>query len=473
MRRLLVIDLNSGAGKVIQQWFDSAEVEVAYAQSAEAGWKLLGEIDPEALVCCLDRPGEPANECINQARRIDPKVPVVLTYWSDTAGGHDARAPAGAFDVLTSPIDESELKHRVRVAGQAGQIAKSPITTGAYSAPGQEALMGRSAPMGAVFGALERLAFSDAAVLISGEPGTGKNLVARAIHQQSRRGEHFLVTLDCGTRPGTLERELFTPGQGSWRGRLEPIALGTILLDRIERLPVGLQGKLVEAVRAQAAEQAVPPDRPAARIISTTTAVLKDAVAARTFREDLFDLLSVVRIELPPLRSRGEDVPDLAAYFLGRFAQSRGERAKSLSLAVSRLLNHYSWPGNVRELEELIGRGASFARGEAVQLGDLPADFLNAVAPILLPSTNSRRIAAASNGTNGSDVAALSRMLFDWARRDSQFRVIPAMERELIIHAMAETGGNQVQAARLLGITRATLRKRLLRFNIQKEVLIR
>ena len=208
------------------------------------------------------------------------------------------------------------------------------------------------------------------------------------------------------------------------------------------------------------------------RVIAATNKPLEQAVAAKQFREDLFYRLNIVRVQIPPLRERREDIRLLVNYFLKKFAEGQGQRPRSISPEVVQALEHYHWPGNVRELENVIQRAIVVAKGDAILLSDLSSEILSG-GPAGQEKDVSARPAAAAVDAAAADMAGLARTLFRWARQDGKLRVIPAVERQLIIEALAETRGNQVQAAKLLGITRATLRKRVEKFNIRQELSIK
>jgi DNA-binding NtrC family response regulator len=201
------------------------------------------------------------------------------------------------------------------------------------------------------------------------------------------------------------------------------------------------------------------------RVIAATNKPLEEAVANKQFREDLFYRLNVVRIHLPALRERREDIRLLVNYFLKKLAP----KPKSISPDVLRALEDYHWPGNVRELQNVMQRALVVAKGDAILPGDLPPEIIGAPGPAKVAGTVATSGAAAAPG----DLPSLAQALFRWARKESKLKVIPAVERELIIEALKETGGNQVQAAKILGITRATLRKRIDKFKITQELAIR
>jgi DNA-binding NtrC family response regulator len=205
------------------------------------------------------------------------------------------------------------------------------------------------------------------------------------------------------------------------------------------------------------------------RVIAATNKALEQAVAARQFREDLFYRLNVVRIHIPPLRERREDIRLLVNYFLKKLAKDQQRPPRSIAPAALKALEKHHWPGNVRELENIIRRALVMAKGAAILATDLPGEISGQTSAV---SASPPIPPAAGEGT-ATDVAAIARQLFHWARRDPKLKLIPTVERELVIQALKETEGNQVHAAKLLGITRATLRKRIEKFGIQKELSIK
>jgi two-component system nitrogen regulation response regulator GlnG len=207
------------------------------------------------------------------------------------------------------------------------------------------------------------------------------------------------------------------------------------------------------------------------RVIAATNKPLEKAVAAREFREDLFYRLNVVRIQMPPLRERSGDIRLLVNYFLGKIARQQNRRPKSIAPEALTAMERHTWPGNVRELENAIQRAIVVAKGDVLLPADLPSGL--AVAAVGTPSPTVAIPGGTQSPATGADVTEIGsivRSLFAWARRNGKLKLIPAVERELIVNALAETGGNLVQAARLLGITRATLRKRVEKFQIKREI---
>jgi two-component system nitrogen regulation response regulator GlnG len=285
--------------------------------------------------------------------------------------------------------------------------------------------------------------------------------------------------VNCAAIPEQLlESELFGHERGAFTGaatqrigKFEQCNGGTLFLDEIGDMTPATQTKILRVLQSGTFERVGgnTPLKADVRIIAATNKPLEEAVAARQFREDLFYRLNVVRIHIPPLRERREDIPLLVNYFMKTVARDQEHAPKSIAANVIKALEKYHWPGNVRELENVIRRAHVMAKGDAILSGDLPTEVTgqggSGASP--LPAT-----AGVAGEAAASDAAALARQLFQWARRDPKLKVIPTVERELVIQALKETDNNQVQAAKLLGITRATLRKRVEKFGIQREMKI-
>ena len=313
-----------------------------------------------------------------------------------------------------------------------------------------------------VFKTIGQLAGTNATALITGESGTGKELVARAIYHHSDRSEQPFIAVNCAAIPeNLLESELFGHEKGAFTGastqrigKFEQCAGGTIFLDEIGDMTLPTQTKILRVLQDGIFErvggnESVQVD---VRLIAATNKPLEEAVEQKDFREDLFYRLNVVRVALPPLRNRSEDIPLLVDYFLQKFAEDEPPTMQPEAMA---LLKNHNWPGNVRELENAIRRALVIAKTGAIQPGTLPPEITQPDTPV---------------EESSDDLSSLAQKLFQWARANPDLRVIQTVERELIINALRETGGNQVQAAKLLGITRATLRKRIEKFNIKQEL---
>ncbi|HVM51465.1 MAG TPA: sigma-54 dependent transcriptional regulator, partial [Candidatus Acidoferrum sp.] len=342
----------------------------------------------------------------------------------------------------------------------------------------RDALVGSSRAMQTLYKEIGRVAPTLATVLIQGETGTGKELVARAIYHHSNRSQQPFLAVNCAAIPEQLlESELFGHERGAFTGaatqrigKFEQCNHGTLFLDEIGDMTPATQTKILRVLQSGTFER-VGGNSPISvdvRIIAATNRPLEQAVAARQFREDLFYRLNVVRIHLPPLRERRDDIRLLVNYFLQAFAKEQERAPKSIAPGVVRALEKYHWPGNVRELENIIRRALVVAKGDAILLSDLPPEITGQGGAGGVPSPTT-----AAAGDMVEDVVRLARQLFAWARRDPKLKLIPAIERELVIQALKETQGNQVHAAKLLGITRATLRKRIEKFQIERGLSIK
>jgi two-component system nitrogen regulation response regulator GlnG len=323
----------------------------------------------------------------------------------------------------------------------------------------QEEIVGRSDAMQQVFKMIGRVAASDAPVMITGESGSGKELVARAIHNYSTRSGKSFLAINCAAIPeNLLESELFGHEKGSFTGahsqrigRFEQSDNGTLFLDEIGEMPVQVQSKILRVLQEGefsrvGGNQTI---RANVRIVCATNKNLEEEVAQKRFREDLFYRLNVVRIHLPPLRSRQEDIRQLAEYFLQKIAHHKHKPPLKLSEEAARVLEGYPWPGNVRELENTIQRASVLATADVLLPKDIPLGQVS-------PSSSEQHI----NGS-GDRVENAIEALFDAASSDATIELLPWLEREFTLRAMRKTNSNQVRAAKLLGITRATLRKRL------------
>jgi two-component system nitrogen regulation response regulator GlnG len=428
-------------------------------------------------------------ETLRRLRQSNAKLPVIMmTAYGTTQTAIEAMK-LGAYDYLLKPFDVPKLKQIITSALKSARDMKQVVSYEPLleSEDYELGIVGRSEAMQNVFKLIGQLAASDATALITGESGTGKELVARAIYHHSGRNDKPFLAINCAAIPeNLLESELFGHERGAFTGatmqrigKFEQCNGGTIFLDEIGDMTSATQTKILRVLQSGMFER-VGGNQPITvdvRVIAATNKPLEQAVAAKQFREDLFYRLNVVRIPIPPLRERREDIPLLVNYFLKRFAQGQSQPPKSISPGAVQSLAAYFWPGNVRELENVIQRALVISKGEAILPGDLPAGIVEGKRSHSVetssPTTAIAARSAADETSGATDLAALARALFQWARRDNRLKVIPAVERELVIQALLETKGNQVQAAKILGITRATLRKRIDRFKIQQELAIK
>jgi nitrogen regulation protein NR(I) len=478
MSKLLLIDDEADVQYSFRRIFDSPEIEVTTASSGEEGLKLVPKWRPDLVLMDIRLGGLSGLETLRRMRQLDSKLLVILmTAYGTTQTAIEAMK-LGAYDYLLKPFDVPKLKEIIANALKAARDMKQVVSYQPLleSEDYEQGIVGRSEAMQQVFKLIGQLAASDATALITGETGTGKELVARAIYHHSNRSAQPFLAVNCAAIPEPLlESELFGHERGAFTGatnqrigKFEQCHRGTLFLDEIGDLTPATQTKILRVLQSGTFER-VGGNQPIAvdvRIAAATNKPLEQAVAARQFREDLFYRLNVVRIHLPPLRERREDIPLLVNYFLKKIARDQQRKPKSIAAPAVRALEKHHWPGNVRELENVIRRAHVVAKGDAILLGDLAAE-VSGRGPGGAPAGTTPGEAATR------DTAALARQLFQIARGDPKLKVLPAVERALVVEALEETGNNQVQAAKLLGITRATLRKRVQKFGIQRELNIR
>jgi len=479
MSKLLLIDDEEDVRYSFQRIFNSPEIELATASSGEEGLKVIPKFKPDLVLMDVRMTGMTGLETLRRIRQSDPKLLVILmTAYGTTQMAIEAMK-LGAYDYLLKPFDIPKLKEIVGNALKAARDMKQVVSYEPLleSEDYELGIVGRSEPMQQVFKLIGQVSGTDATALVTGESGTGKELVARAIYHHSNRSEQPFLAVNCAAIPEQLlESELFGHEKGSFTGatnqrigKFEQCNKGTIFLDEIGDMTPATQTKILRVLQSGTFERVGggQPIHVDVRVIAATNKQLEAAVAAKQFREDLFYRLNVVRIHIAPLRERRDDVPLLVNYFLKKISREQQQQPKSVAASVIKTLEKYHWPGNVRELENAIRRAHVMAKSDAILLNDLPPEISG-------QSGSGAPPAAATVGeTASNDAAAIARQLFQWARRDPKLKIIPAVERELVVQALKETNDNQIQAAKLLGITRATLRKRIEKFGIQRELSVK
>jgi two-component system nitrogen regulation response regulator GlnG len=482
MDKVLLIDDEADVRYSFQRIFGSHQVKVLTASGGEEGLQLFPRVKPDLVIVDVRLGDMNGLEVLRRLRLVDTKVPVIMmTAYGTTQTAIEAMK-LGAFDYLLKPFDVPKLKQIVGAALKAARdmrevVSYEPLLESEDYALG---IVGRSEGMQAVFKTIGQLAASDATVLITGESGTGKELVARAIYHHSRRSDRPFLAINCAAIPESLlESELFGHEKGAFTGaatqrigKFEQCHQGTLFLDEIGDMVPATQTKILRVLQSGTFERvgSNQPIKVDVRILAATNRPLEQAVASRQFREDLFYRLNVVRVHIPALRERKVDIPLLVNYFLHKYAQLLGTKPKSISAELIQHLQAHHWPGNVRELKNVIQRAIVTAPGDVILPALLPLDgpvpwTASVPAPAVVPPPG-------ETSASPDDLSDLARRLFEWAGRQKDLRILPAVERELVMRALLETQGNQVRAARLLGITRATLRKRIEKFGIKQQIAI-
>jgi nitrogen regulation protein NR(I) len=485
MDKVLLIDDEADVQYSFRRIFDQADIEITTANSGEEGLKILPRLKPDLVIMDIRMGGISGLETLRRLRQIDAKQMVIMMTAYGTTQTAIETMKLGAYDYLLKPFDIPRLKQVVLNALKAARDMREVVSYQPLleSEDYDKGIIGRSEAMQEVFKIIGQLAASNATALITGESGTGKELVAQAIYHHSKRSELTFLAINCAAIPeNLLESELFGHEKGAFTGaaaqrigKFEQCDGGTIFLDEIGDMTLATQAKILRVLQAGSFERVGgnQPIKVDVRVIAATHKPLEKAVAAREFREDLFYRLNVVRIHIPPLRERREDVPLLVNYFLKKFAQAQNRPPKSILPGAAEMLERFHWPGNVRELENVIQRATVMAKGDVILPGDLPPLIASVASPTVERTPAGAGIAVQpAPDEKLTDLAAVSRQLFQWAREQGSLKILPAVERELIIQALLDTKGNQVQAAKLLGITRATLRKRVEKFQIKQALAI-
>jgi two-component system nitrogen regulation response regulator GlnG len=437
---------------------------IAYSSFASAREALdaLASGPPQVLVSDIRMPGATGIELLQAVKEKHPSVPViVMTAYSDLESAV-AAFQSGAYEYLPKPFDVNQAVSLIRRA-----LDESEREEQALAPQGEApAILGQAAAMQEVFRAIGRLSQSSATVLITGESGTGKELVARALHRHSARAAMPFVAINTAAMPKDLleselfghERGAFTGAQALRRGRFEQAEGGTLFLDEIGEMPAELQTRLLRVLsdgtfyRVGGHQQL----KANVRVIAATNQNLEARVREGAFREDLYHRLNVIRVRMPALRERREDIPLLARHFLAKSANSLGVEAKRFSDEALAHVSRLELPGNVRQLENLCHWLTVMAPGQTVEIADLPAEF---------------RGAGAAEGSGGGDwVAALEQEVerrFGRGETGILDQLARQFERTLISRALARTGGRRIEAASLLGMGRNTITRKIQELGIE------
>jgi DNA-binding NtrC family response regulator len=452
---LLFVDDEPALRSLMAERLAERGFEVAQADSGEKALQLLEQFAFDVVVTDLRMPGIDGTQVIGAAlERYPGIVAIVITGYGTVKDAVDA-IKRGAADFVAKPFQFDELMHVLQKALEQRRLKSE----NAYLRSQLEerykfgGILGKSRPMLALFHMLETVARSNSTILITGETGTGKEVVARAIHHNSPRRAHRFVALNCSAIPETLlEAELFghvrgafTGAVGMRQGRFEQAHKGTLFLDEVGTMSTALQMKLLRALQEREFErigdnQTIKVD---VRVIAATNSDLASMVKSGAFREDLYYRLNVIPIELPPLRDRRDDIPLLVQHFLDKFG---GDAKFHVAQGAMRRLMAYSWPGNVRQLENAVERAVALGIGrEEIEVSDLPPEIQMSPEPLTSPIVEFPE--------EGLDMPSY----------------LSTIERDLIQRSLERTGGNRNKAAELLRIKRTTLVEKLKRLETTNQ----
>ena len=454
--RVWLVDDDASIRWVLERALRNGGMTPRAFEAAEPALEALRREAPDVLITDIRMPGQSGLSLLRRIRDTRPTLPVIVMTAHSDLGSAVSAYEGGAFEYLPKPFDIDQAVALVRRAASAvGQSSADTIAT-----PRIPELLGTAPAMQQVFRGIGRLSRSSVTVLITGESGTGKELVARALHDHSPRAGKPFIALNTSAIPADLlESELFGHEKGSFtgadtqrRGRFEQADGGTLFLDEIGDMSTPLQTRLLR-VLAEGEFYRVggqTPIRVDVRVIAATHQNLQDRVARGLFREDLYHRLNVIRLELPPLRARAEDIPDLLVHYLGVAARDLGVERKALAKEAEAKLSAYAWPGNVRELVNLCRRLSVLAPGSEIRVEDLPPEILCG-----RRRHRRRRRLGARHWPAWADRHALG------GKRPLLEVALPAMERILIRAALKRTQGHRQDAAKLLGWGRNTLTRKL------------
>ena len=508
--RILVIDDDDDLRYSLNRILASRKYTVLEAGSGEEGLKMADQHHPHVILLDNRMGGISGMETLQHLKGANPNAMIILMTAYGTTQTTIEAMKFGAFDYIMKPFDMKKILSLTESAlaacsdlDRANQGAKSK---GVSAEEIEGGIIGSSSAMQNVFKMIGQVAASDVTVMVTGESGTGKELIARAIFQNSLRAQKPYIAVNCAAIPENLiESELFGHEKGSFTGatnqrigKFELCDGGTIFLDEIGDMALSTQTKILRALQEGEIQRVGSSEtiKVNVRMLAATNKPLETMVKEKTFREDLYYRLNVVRIQLPPLRERREDVPQLVDFVLKRLARDSKAAAKDLSPEAMELLCKYNWPGNVRELENLVYRSAVMAQSDTILIKDLPEEIVAAVAGSGGTGTRTPfglgvqedvapvdvEVPAAAAPAPAAAVPVESAPVVPPAPAGNPFDQVYAIlkekygtnilehaEREIIIRALDETNSKQVKAAEILGMTRATLRKRMDQYDLGKS----
>jgi two-component system, NtrC family, response regulator AtoC len=455
---VLIVDDERTLARAVKAFLVEAGYEAEVAGDAEKALELVETLRPDVVFADVRLPGMNGIDLLRKIRDFDPAIPVIIMTAHGTIEGAVEAVKLGAFDYMKKPVDLEELKLLADRARE-NALLKQELSYYRRRAASEDAfagILGSSPAMRVVLDQVRQIAALDETppVLITGETGTGKGLVARSLHSSGPRSAKPFIDVNCTALPANLieaelfgyERGAFTDAKESKLGLFEAAEGGFLFLDEVGDLEPTLQGKLLRAIEERTVRRVggIRDRKIDVRILAATNRDLESEVQRNRFRNDLYFRLAVILLHLPPLRERGDDVLLLADHFLRRFSTKYGKDVRRIDTGARDILRSYPWPGNVRELSHVIERAVLWSRDATLNV-----DHLSIASPTASPPA----VAGTADGAPPTPSPA--------------GMDLTQLERTMIERAMREAGGNQTRAARRLGISRDTLRYRLKKFGIQ------
>ncbi len=468
--KILIIEDDTSLAWSLKHVLQVEGYNVETALTADEGLTRAKENPFDVVVTDLQLPGFAALgdkaglELISRVRAAKPQLPIILMTAHHTTETAIEATKSGAYDYLLKPFDPAELLDMIDKAVASSRLVSEPVELGDTATP-SDAIVGNSRAIQTVYKEIGRLTSKPVTVLIRGETGTGKELVARALYQHSERAQQPFIVVNCVAIPETLlESELFGHEQGAFTGatarrigRFEQANKGTLFLDEIGDMTMSTQAKLLRVLQDKiiqrlGGKEMIHVD---VRILTATHRDLETAMRENEFREDLYYRLNVAVIIVPPLRDRREDIPSLIRHFLQRYGAEFGSPNASMTPEAVQFLQQQPWPGNVRELENVVRKTLLLARGFTIG----PEEVRAALAQTQLPRP-------AVDQTLANYIADLLGRAVRGELENVSDAVTEATERELYAQAIELAQGNQVRAAKWLGVSRPTMREKLIHYGL-------
>ena len=460
--RILIVDDERSLRLVLRKNLMSEGYECVLARDGVEAIESLGREQIHVVVTDLRMPGVDGMQLLEHCQKKYPLVPVIMITAHGTVDTAVQAMKNGAFDYITKPFEQSELKIVVaKAVATSDLVGADSLVSG--SGAGRYGIIGSTPPMAGVFDIIAKVADSPTTVLITGESGTGKELVSRALHVESSRKKRPFIRINCAAIPKDLieselfgyEKGAFTGAVSSKPGRFELAHEGTLFLDEIGEIPLAMQVKLLRALQEQEFERVggIRTIKVDVRLIAATNQDLERCIAEGRFREDLYYRLAVVPIRMPALRERKGDIDLLAEHIIAKFNDRLKKNVAGITPEAIACFKRYDWPGNIRELENVLERMMLFASTELLGQDDVPEE-------LRVPSQNpaSATVDAAAAAATSQGVGPLKELV-----KETTVRV----EKEVIIKALDETGGNVTRAAQMLHISRKSLQNKMKEYGLR------
>ena len=455
MSRILIVDDEFNMRVVLEALLKKEGYEVSTASDGVEALKILAEEEVSVVVTDLKMPKLDGMGLLDRIMENYPSIPVIMITAHGTVSNAVDALKKGAFDYITKPFEQADLKHVIAKAVKTSALSEEEILPGTRDSDWY-GIVGDSEGIVKVREAIQTVAPTQTTVLITGETGTGKELVARAVHKSSLRKDHPFIKINCAAIPEHLmESELFGYEKGAFTGavfkkpgRFELAHKGTLFLDEIGELPKAMQVKLLQVIQDQEFERVggLRTIKVDVRLVAATNQNLVQQVKDGQFREDLFYRLNVFPIHIPPLRDRQGDILTLVQHFVEKFNQKLSRSVHQLAPEAQALFLDYPWPGNVREIENLMERLILIAKGDTIYLEDIPEEFR---------APEEKLLSSRGNGDGKS--------FKDIIREHTE-----EVEKEMIQRVLEECEGNVTRAAHQLGVSRKGLQLKMIKYNLRK-----